>query len=90
MSPRVTVRDESQKNSEDGSNAWKEYAMKNSVVLERVIREITQQEDKLLNKLSKAANTISKTSLGSSVIMIRLKQSTYLTIPCLISYQRAR
>jgi len=74
---------------EDESNAWKKYAMENTGVLTRVIKEITQEEEKLLTKLLESANTISKTSLGS-VIMIRLIPSTNLTNPCLISCQRTR
>ena len=51
--------------------AWQTYAVENFVVLEKVIQEIVQQNEKVPNQLMKAADVILKTSSSLNVIILR-------------------
>ena len=64
------VKKEFPKKGEVDSMAWQTYAVENFVVLETVIQEMVQQNEKLPNQLMKAGDVILKTSSSINVIIL--------------------
>ena len=62
--------------------AWQTYAVENFVVLEKVIQEIVQQNEKVPNQLMKAADVILKTSssLNDSALSVRMNNTFLLVV----------
>lgn len=62
------------------STAWQDYAVEKLVVLENVVQDVVQQNDKLPNELLTMANDILKTSSRINVTILRLCASVCIQV----------